>query len=68
LRDPQEFALHKILDMIGDFALAGAPLIGHIRARKPGHDLNARFIAAILERCDAVERTPSAAAPTRLPA
>lgn len=68
LRDPQEFALHKILDMVGDFALAGAPLIGHIRARKPGHDLNARFISQILERCDAVERIMLGAVAERLPA
>lgn len=42
LRDPQEFALHKALDMLGDLYLLGAPLIGRIRAHKPGHDLNVR--------------------------
>ncbi len=47
LRDSQEFALHKALDLIGDLRLAGAPIIGRIVAERPGHDLNARFVAAL---------------------
>jgi len=47
LRDPQEFALHKALDLIGDLRLAGAPIMGRIIAHRPGHDLNARFLAAL---------------------
>jgi UDP-3-O-[3-hydroxymyristoyl] N-acetylglucosamine deacetylase len=47
LRDPQEFALHKALDLIGDLRLAGAPITGRIIAHRPGHDLNARFLAAL---------------------
>ena len=47
LRDSQEFALHKALDLIGDLRLAGAPVIGRIIAQRPGHDLNARFAAAL---------------------
>ncbi len=43
LRDPLEFVLHKALDLIGDLYLIGAPLIGHVRAHKPGHDLNMRL-------------------------
>ncbi|MEM9704879.1 MAG: UDP-3-O-acyl-N-acetylglucosamine deacetylase [Pseudomonadota bacterium] len=43
LRDEQEFALHKALDLIGDLYLLGAPLVGEIKATKPGHDLNTRF-------------------------
>lgn len=42
LRDPAEFALHKALDLIGDFYLLGGPVIGRIRAVKPGHDINTR--------------------------
>lgn len=57
LRDPQEFALHKLLDLIGDLALAGAPILGRIRAVRPGHDFNIRFVKG-LEGPDApVERT-----------
>lgn len=68
LRDPCEFALHKALDLIGDLALAGAPVVGRIEARKPGHDLNARFVQALLQNVAAVERTVIAAALEKLPA
>jgi UDP-3-O-[3-hydroxymyristoyl] N-acetylglucosamine deacetylase len=47
LRDPAEFALHKALDLIGDFYLLGAPVIGRIRAVKPGHGLNTRAALAL---------------------
>ena len=43
LRDPQEFVLHKALDLIGDLSLFGKPLIGRICAFKPGHEINTRF-------------------------
>jgi UDP-3-O-[3-hydroxymyristoyl] N-acetylglucosamine deacetylase len=48
LRDPNEFVLHKALDLIGDLALTGAQVKGLIRAHKPGHDLNTRLAAQIL--------------------
>lgn len=47
LRDPAEFALHKALDLIGDFYLLGAPIVGRIRAVKPGHALNTRAALAL---------------------
>lgn len=56
LRDAREFALHKALDLIGDLRLAGAPIIGRIVAHRPGHDLNARFLALLLEKSDRVAR------------
>ncbi|PIQ95476.1 MAG: UDP-3-O-[3-hydroxymyristoyl] N-acetylglucosamine deacetylase [Nitrospinae bacterium CG11_big_fil_rev_8_21_14_0_20_56_8] len=40
LRFPDEFARHKILDIIGDFYLLGRPIQGHIRAYKSGHTQN----------------------------
>ncbi len=40
LRFDDEFARHKILDCIGDLALAGAPIFGHLHTHKPGHRLN----------------------------
>lgn len=43
LRDPEEFVLHKGLDLIGDLYLLGAPIRGAIRAAKPGHALNTQF-------------------------
>lgn len=56
LRDPDEFALHKALDLLGDLYLAGAPICGHIRAMRPGHDLNARFARRLIEDLAATER------------
>ncbi len=47
LRDPDEFALHKTLDLVGDLALLGAPIIGSLRAHKTGHDLNVAFARQI---------------------
>ncbi|MBU0485241.1 MAG: UDP-3-O-acyl-N-acetylglucosamine deacetylase [Proteobacteria bacterium] len=37
LRFADEFVRHKVLDLIGDLALLGCPLIGHITASKSGH-------------------------------
>ena len=48
LRFPDEFVRHKILDAFGDFSLIGHPLLGHIRAFKAGHDLNAKMVQTIL--------------------
>jgi len=47
LRDPYEFALHKALDLVGDFYLLGAPFIGRVRAVKPGHNLNIKAATAL---------------------
>jgi len=41
LRFKDEFVRHKVLDAIGDLALAGVPIIGHYHAFKGGHLLNA---------------------------
>lgn len=49
LRFQDEFVRHKILDSFGDFSLLGAPLLGHIRAFKAGHDLNAKMVRKILD-------------------
>jgi UDP-3-O-[3-hydroxymyristoyl] N-acetylglucosamine deacetylase / 3-hydroxyacyl-[acyl-carrier-protein] dehydratase len=38
-----EPARHKLLDMVGDFTLAGRPIKGHIIATKPGHASNVLF-------------------------
>jgi len=47
LRFKDEFVRHKILDIIGDITLIGAPIKGHIIAVRTGHALNARLSAAI---------------------
>ncbi len=43
LRFPNELARHKLLDLIGDLALIGQPLLAHVFALKPSHTLNARL-------------------------
>jgi UDP-3-O-[3-hydroxymyristoyl] N-acetylglucosamine deacetylase/3-hydroxyacyl-[acyl-carrier-protein] dehydratase len=47
LRYPEEFVRHKILDIIGDLSLAGAPILGHVIAVKPGHTANCEFARQI---------------------
>ncbi|HEX4765731.1 MAG TPA: UDP-3-O-acyl-N-acetylglucosamine deacetylase [Lichenihabitans sp.] len=47
LRSSDEFVSHKILDAIGDLALAGAPLIGSYRAFCPGHKMNVLVLKAL---------------------
>jgi UDP-3-O-[3-hydroxymyristoyl] N-acetylglucosamine deacetylase len=48
LRFPDEFVRHKVLDAIGDVALAGAPILGSYRSVRGGHRLNHAVLAALL--------------------
>jgi len=48
LRYKNEFVRHKILDLIGDLALVGMPIIGHIVAHKSGHGLNSQMVGKLL--------------------
>lgn len=47
LRHPQEFVRHKMLDAVGDLALAGFPMLGHYRSCRGGHRLNANVLKAL---------------------
>lgn len=47
LRHQNEPARHKLLDMIGDLALVGKPIKGHIMAARPGHAANVAFAKRI---------------------
>jgi UDP-3-O-[3-hydroxymyristoyl] N-acetylglucosamine deacetylase / 3-hydroxyacyl-[acyl-carrier-protein] dehydratase len=47
LRFPNEPARHKLLDVIGDLALIGFPIKGHIIANRPGHSTNVDFARKI---------------------
>jgi UDP-3-O-[3-hydroxymyristoyl] N-acetylglucosamine deacetylase len=49
LRYDDEFVRHKILDAVGDLALVGFPVIGHLVAHRAGHALHTEFAAKILE-------------------
>jgi UDP-3-O-[3-hydroxymyristoyl] N-acetylglucosamine deacetylase len=53
LRYDDEFVRHKILDVIGDLALVGYPLIGHLVAHRGGHALHTEFAAKVLQETDA---------------
>jgi UDP-3-O-[3-hydroxymyristoyl] N-acetylglucosamine deacetylase len=53
LRFDDEFVRHKILDVVGDMALVGHPIIGHLVAHRGGHALHTEFAARVLEEGDA---------------
>lgn len=48
LRFSDEFVRHKILDAIGDLALAGAPIVGRFVGDQPGHTMNVALVSALL--------------------
>lgn len=47
LRFPNEPARHKLMDVLGDIALIGRPIQGHIIATRPGHTINTTFAKKI---------------------
>jgi UDP-3-O-[3-hydroxymyristoyl] N-acetylglucosamine deacetylase len=53
LRHPQEFVRHKMLDAVGDLALAGAPLLASYRSVRGGHRLNAHVLQALFADSEA---------------
>ncbi len=53
LRFDDEFVRHKILDVIGDMALVGHPIVGHLVAHRGGHALHTEFAAHVLGQSDA---------------
>ena len=78
LRFEDEFVRHKILDAIGDLALLGSPVIGHLVAHRGGHELHAAFAEQFLRDTDAwrlvessanadVADVAGAAAPAKVP-
>jgi UDP-3-O-[3-hydroxymyristoyl] N-acetylglucosamine deacetylase len=70
LRYEDEFVRHKILDAIGDLALVGHPVIGHLVAHRAGHALHTEFAMKVLEETQAwrlVESPADATAPVGVP-
>jgi UDP-3-O-[3-hydroxymyristoyl] N-acetylglucosamine deacetylase len=59
LRFRDEFVRHKVLDLLGDLALLGRPVLGHVIARNGGHALNYGLVVAI-QRALGLERKPAA--------
>ncbi len=56
LRMESEFANHKMLDAVGDLALAGAPLHARFIAHRTGHELNNRLLRALFADAEAWRR------------
>jgi len=52
LRMKDEFVRHKVLDLIGDIALLGYPVLGKIEAYKSGHNLNNKLCRELFENRD----------------
>ncbi len=48
MRFPDEFVRHKVVDAIGDLALAGAPLLGAYHSVRGGHKLNHAVLTALM--------------------
>src|SRR4029434_3285302 len=64
LRSNVEFVLHKIRDIVGDLALFGRALKGHVIAVKPGHGPNSELTAAIAKQhAKAMELVPPSITP-----
>ncbi|CAK8710956.1 UDP-3-O-acyl-N-acetylglucosamine deacetylase [Candidatus Electrothrix gigas] len=55
LRFDDEFIRHKMLDLIGDLALLGSPVLGHIVANRSGHSLHHSLMQTIVDRPDCWE-------------
>ena len=55
VRFEDECVRHKILDLVGDLALAGCPIVGQIIAHRSGHRLNAELVKVLLNENQIVE-------------
>jgi UDP-3-O-[3-hydroxymyristoyl] N-acetylglucosamine deacetylase len=55
LRMPDELVKHRVMDIVGDLALAGHPLDGHVVASHTCHTLNHTLVAALMRNPDAWE-------------
>lgn len=48
LRFPDEFCRHKLLDLIGDLALIGRPILGHVIAERAGHYMHVALVDRLM--------------------
>jgi UDP-3-O-[3-hydroxymyristoyl] N-acetylglucosamine deacetylase len=64
LRFTDEFVRHKILDIIGDVALIGMPVLGKIKAEKSGHAVHASLMSKLLKTESAWEIVENSAQAT----
>ena len=52
LRRPDEFVRHKILDMMGDLALLGRPVIGHFIGIRAGHAMHLKLVERLFREIE----------------
>jgi UDP-3-O-[3-hydroxymyristoyl] N-acetylglucosamine deacetylase len=64
LRFRDEFVRHKILDLLGDLALIGRPIVGDITASRAGHAMHSRFVAKVLAAAARADEDLGEAAPS----
>jgi len=57
LRFPDECVRHKVLDLVGDLALAGRPVWGQVVAYRSGHRLNAQLVQALLAQRNTMKKS-----------
>lgn len=55
LRFADEFIRHKVLDLIGDLALLGCPILGHVIASRAGHTQHLGFMQELVQAADCWE-------------
>ncbi len=65
LRYPDEFVRHKVLDAIGDFALAPLQFLGNVTLVKAGHELHRELVSSIFSSHDNYEVVTLDKVPTR---
>jgi UDP-3-O-[3-hydroxymyristoyl] N-acetylglucosamine deacetylase len=67
LRFPDEFVRHKVLDLIGDLALLGLPLVAQVSAVCAGHAMNFEVVRALRAQPDAwIKVVPEPSSPSRV--
>jgi len=59
LRFTDEFVRHKIIDIIGDLALLGMPVLGHVEAERTGHGVHSALVSRVLHDDSAWQITDS---------
>ena len=57
LRFADEFVRHKIMDIVGDLALFGMPILGHVEAERTGHGVHTALVSRVLRDDSAWEIT-----------
>ena len=67
LRFTDEFGRHKALDLIGDLALVGLPLLCRVEAYKAGHALHTQLVSKLLDDRSSWVITTQEQEPARIP-